>query len=147
MAIKRFSNQDGNIANSTLVTSRDKLYSDIDATFSNKPDGDVYKKLDGAAVTQSVKNLLLTNRGEKPFAYNYGGNLYSLLFENADFFTEKNIEEQITFAIQNYEPRAELLEVTAKSLIDLNDVSVRIVFRIVNTTDTITFETSLSRLR
>jgi len=147
MALKRFSNQDGNLQTTSLVTSRDRVYSDIDALFLNKPDGDLYKKTDAAAVRQAVKNLLLTNHGEKPFNYDYGGDLRALLFENADFFTEKSIEEKVIFAITNYEPRAQVLEVKAKSMPDYNDVSVRIVFRVVNTPEVVTFETSLSRLR
>ena len=62
-----FSIEDGNLQSRSLVTSRNKLYSDIDLTFAKRPSGDVYKKTDGAAVKQSIKNLMLTNLGEKPF--------------------------------------------------------------------------------
>jgi len=146
MAIKKFSNQDGNLSTS-ISTSRDKLYSDIDALMAMRPSGDIYKKVDAAAVRQAVKNLLLTNKGEKPFAYHYGGNLRALFFDQADFFTEKRIEEQVIFTIKNHEPRAKLVSVKAKSMPEYNDVSVKIVFQVVNTPEVVTLETSLARLR
>jgi phage baseplate assembly protein W len=147
MAIKRLSTQDGNLNNAALTTSRDVVYSDLDALFLNRPSGDVYKKTDAAAVRQSVKNLLQTNRGERPFQPDFGADLRSMFFELADYFTEKRIEKQIIIAIENYEPRARIISVDAKSMPEYNDVTVNIVFQIVNTTEVVTMETSLARLR
>ena len=53
------SKEDGNLNTSTLITSRSRLYSDIDLTFTAKPNGEIYKKRDAAAVKQAVKNLLV----------------------------------------------------------------------------------------
>ena len=81
---KAFSIEDGNLQTRSLVTTRNRLYKDIDLSFDHKPtDGtnpttaDVYKKEDAAAVKQAVKNLLMTNFGEKPFNLFYGANLQS----------------------------------------------------------------------
>ena len=60
MAVKAFSIEDGNLS-ASVVTTRSKKYTDIDLTFANRPSGDVYKKVDAAAVKQAVKNLLLTS--------------------------------------------------------------------------------------
>ena len=56
--------EDGNLS-STIRTSRVSTFNDIDLTFEKKPSGDVYKKSDAAAVKQSVKNIISTNRLEK----------------------------------------------------------------------------------
>ena len=78
---KAFSVEDGNQDTSTLRSRRNREYSDIDLSFLKSASGDVFKKTSAAAVKQSVKNLLMTNWGEKPFRPVFGGNLNDLLFE------------------------------------------------------------------
>ena len=75
-----FSIEDGNLDTASITTSRQKSYSDIDMTFAKKGNNDIFKKSDAAAVKQAVKNLLLTNFGEKPFNPEFGGNLNAFLF-------------------------------------------------------------------
>lgn len=144
---RAFSIEDKNLNTSSITTSRTRTYKDIDLTLAIKGNGDVYRKLDAAAVKQSVKNLILTNHGDKPFRYNYGGNLRDLLFDLADDETEVDIESAIISAIQRFEPRAQVINVDARSNPDNNSVSVTIVFNIVNTKEKVTFTTILARLR
>ena len=63
---RQLSIEDGNLS-SSILTSRKKSYSDIDLLFERKPSGDIYQKTDADAVKQSVKNIVSTNRFEKPF--------------------------------------------------------------------------------
>ena len=96
MAIRNaFAVEDKNLSVSTILTSRKVAYKDIDLTFKNKPSGEVFKKQEAAAVKQAVKNLLLTNYGEKPFNPDFGADLRSLLFELADAEIEEEIEPVI----------------------------------------------------
>lgn len=147
MVRKYFAAEDGDLQTRSLVTSRNKLYSDLDLTFTKKPSGDVYRKTDAAAVKQAVKNLLLTNIGEKPFNPFFGGGLNDLLFELADDETNVLLTEQITAAIQNFEPRARLLSIVPNVQPDNNTARVKVEFQIVNTSETVTFETTVIRLR
>lgn len=151
---KAFSVEDGNIQNRSLITTRNRLYKDIDLSFDNKPtDGsnptttDVYKKEDAAAVKQSIKNLLMTNFSEKPFTPKFGANLQALLFDLADDQIETSIDIAIRSAVRNYEPRASIRVIRARSLPDNNSVSVYVEFLIVNTEEVVSFETTISRLR
>ena len=48
---------------------------------------------------------MLTNNYERPFRPNFGANLRGLLFELADDITKLEIRNQITEAIEDYEPR------------------------------------------
>ena len=98
----------------TLVTGKQKEYKDLDLTFSAKPgslnedgvqQGDLYKKTDAAAVIQSVENILLTNRLEKPFNPTYGANLRAMLFDMVETYSERIIRNQIINALQRDEPR------------------------------------------
>lgn len=139
--------EDKNLEKSSIVTGRFRTYSDIDLSFAVKGDGDVYKKLDAAAVKQSVKNIVLTNYYEKPFLPKFGGNVRDLLFELADENTEFEIENAIISSIEKYEPRVNVLSVAAESRPDNNSLAVTILFKVVNTEEEITFTTVLSRLR
>lgn len=146
MAIQRaLSVEDKDLNVASLVTTRDKLYSDIDLSFTLKKNKDVYKKTDAAAVKQAIKNLLMTNKLEKPFDVDYGGDLNRLLFELADEDTASEIYENVQTAIESYEPRAKIVDliVTAEN----NDLNLYLQFRLENTGEMVTFNTSLSRIR
>lgn len=147
MARKYFATEDGDLQTRSLVTSRSRTYSDLDLTFTKKPSGDVYKKTDAAAVKQAVKNLLLTTPGEKPFNPYFGGGLNDLLFELANDETNFLLTEYITAAIENFEPRAKLLSIVPNVTPDNNTARVKVEFQIVNTSETVTLETTVIRLR
>lgn len=147
MVAKSFSIEDGNLQSKSIVTSRNRLFSDLDLTFAKAPSKDVYKKTDAAAVKQSVKNILLTNKTEKPFSPFFGGGLNNYLFELDAFFDESIIEDEVRTAIQNYEPRARVLKVNADIISDRNDIRVTVEFQVVSTLEKVTLEVSLARLR
>ena len=146
MAVKAFSIEDGNLS-ASIVTTRNKKYSDIDLTFTAKPSGDVYKKFDAAAVKQSVKNLLLTSRYEKPFQPNFGANLNSALFALDTDYDPDYIQDLIAEAIAKYEPRARVLEISLNLQPETNALDATIVFQVVNTNETVSVDVSLTRLR
>jgi len=147
MATRAFSIEDGNLNSRSLITPRNKLFSDIDLTFSKRPSGDIFKKIDAAAVKQAVKNLLLTNAFEKPFQPTFGGNLNALLFELVDDESSHEIENVIVETITRFEPRAKVISVVANVEPDYNAVAVTVTFQVVNTEEVVTFETTLTRLR
>lgn len=146
MAVKAFSIEDGNLS-AAIVTTRNKKYSDIDLTFTARPSGDVYKKIDAAAVKQSVKNLLLTSRYEKPFQPNFGANLNSALFALDTDYDPDYIQDLIADAIAKYEPRARVLEISLNLLPETNALDATIIFQVVNTNETVSVDVSLTRLR
>lgn len=148
MAIRKvLSTEDGNLQKTSLVSTRSVDYLDIDLTFNKRPIGDVYKKRDAAAVKQAVKNLLLTDFYEKPFLPFFGANLRGLLFELADEETQEEVRENIINAIQFYEPRVTIEDISVNVLPDQNDMRVSVVFKIISTQEIVTFTTNLSRLR
>lgn len=147
MAITRaLSIEDGNLETS-LISDREIKYSDIDLSFEAKPSGDVYKKLDAAAVKQAVKTVLLTNRFDKPFRPSFGADLQGLLFDLADPLIENDIRDKIIANIQAYEPRARIITLDVRVRPDNHEVNVTITFEIVSTREKITITTSVSRLR
>ena len=144
---KAFSIEDGNLASTTLVVAREQTYSDIDLTFTPKPAGDIYKKLEAADVKQSVKNLLLTNYTDKPFRMGFGGNLNDFLFE-LDTDTDFDLlADQIIQAVDLHEPRAQVLRVDANDYPERNEVAVTVEFQVLSTSELVVLDLTLTRLR
>ena len=145
---KAFSIEDGNLSNAPITTSVKRTNSDIDCSFErNRDTNDVYKKTEAAAVRQSIKNLLMTNRGSVPFKPVYGGDLESFLFQLDTEIESYDIEEAVETQIKLFEPRAVLRRVTANIQSEYNAVSITIVFQVINTTKVVTMELSISRAR
>jgi len=144
---RAFAVEDKNLNQASIIVSRNKLYRDINLSFTVNPSGEIYKKIDAGAVKQSIKNLILTNHFEKPFLPLYGGNLRDLLFELAHSSIGEEITSNITRAIESYEPRAKIVDIRVDNRADYNSIGVTVEFRIVNTEETVIFTTTLVRLR
>jgi len=147
MVSRAFSIEDGNLNKASITVGRKKKYSDIDLTFARRPDNDVYKKTDAAAVRQSVKNILMTNYAERPFLPEFGANLNDFLFNLDTEFDDDLLEESIIRAIEDYEPRAEVLNVKVTTKPDFNSVSATVTFRVLSTNEVLSINLDLTRLR
>lgn len=159
------------LTDNTLVTGRKIVYKDIDLTFSAKSGsldsdgtfrGDLFKKTDTAAVIQSVGNVLLTNRLEKPFAPSFGGDLRAMLFDMVETYSESLIRGQIINALERDEPRVKVTDVQffdgdrlvergAARIFDRdsmrNTVAIKVFFQIDNAEGEFTAQVNMNRLR
>jgi phage baseplate assembly protein W len=148
MATNRaLSQEDGNLNQVPIISSRTAAYSDIDLLFANRPSGDVYKKVDAAAVRQSIKTILLTNHFEKPFLPLFGADLQQLLFDLNDPIVAPTAEREILENLAIYEPRAKPLSVKVSPQRDTNEVVVEVVFQIRSTNEQDSITTKVARLR
>jgi len=124
------------------------VYSDFSTDFSrNVVTGQLNRKTNAEAVKQSLRNLLLTNRYERPFQPQIGSGLTGLLFENYTPGLELRAKKMVEEVFDNYEPRAELLRVDVGGNPDHNTLTFQIKFRIINTTEPETLEIILERTR
>lgn len=89
----------------------------------------VLRKTNVDAVKQSIRNILLTDKGERPFQPNFGGNIRALLFDNATPQTFDFAKQNIRAAIESYEPRADVMDVVISGEIDRNEIFITIVFQ------------------
>ena len=71
-------------AQGTNNSSRsNKTYSDLNLNFTKNPaTKDVARLFDVQAIKRAVKNIILTNKYERPFNSDFGCNLRGFLFEN-----------------------------------------------------------------
>ena len=132
----------------TPVRKRTTLYADLHKDLTVNPiSEDLALKRDEEAVKESIKNLILTDRGERLMQPYIGGNIRAMLFENNTPVVSKMIQERIKTTIETYEPRASLLEVKVTSNIDSNSVKVDIYFYINNIIEPIELTVFLERTR
>ena len=108
---------------------------------------DISKKIDEEAVKESIKNLVLTDRGERFFRPNLGCDVRKQLFENFNIETKIAVETSIKDVITIYEPRCNLISVTVTANNDLNSMQIDILFNIINSPDTITLSVTMERAR
>ena len=112
-----------------------KIYSDIDFTFTKKPvTADVALSYDAQAVSRSIRNLLNTQNYDRLFNPDLGSQITGLLFENISPIVASTMESIITNLITTYEPRARLQSVRVSSQPDQNAYNVSITFYIENAT-------------
>ena len=131
-----------------MPTPSKVIYSDIPISFTAHPiTGNVKKSINRDAVKNSVRNIILTNHGERFFKPKFGGNVTSKLFENASKFTEFNTARSIRIALANYEPRAEIIKVKVTANPDTNNLTVSLKFRVINDPEPITVDVLLERIR
>jgi phage baseplate assembly protein W len=124
------------------------FYSDIDTNLTVNPiSEDVGRITNESAIRRSIKNLLLTDFYERPFKPDIGSNIRKLLFELITPITIELLQKSISDVINNYEPRANLIDVICTPYEDNNAIDVTIIFSIINREEPITMQLSLDRIR
>ena len=113
----------------------------------NHNTGDVTLKSGSNAVKEALKNLILTKKFERPFQPGIGSNIMDLLFEPNDVITEQLIADEIRTTVENYERRAEILDVIVNSDRDGSGYRIKIIFSVANESEPVTFTTFLESTR
>jgi phage baseplate assembly protein W len=134
----------------TFTESKKKIefFSDFTNSFAKTPFGDQLGKLTNErSVSQSLKNLILTNLGERLFQPFVGSNVNAILFENNTEDTLNNLEFYIQNTIENNEPRVNLIQVLVNSGYGENSISITIVYNLINNPEPVSFSFFLKRVR
>jgi len=109
-----------------------KGFKDISMTFQSNPlNRDLIGIKNETAIARSVKNLVLSSQGEKFFNSSFGTRVSKLLFENIDEMTASIIKDEITYVLNTYEPRIQIMEVTVSPNYDENEFATTIQYKIV----------------
>ena len=109
-----------------------KAFRDISATFQANPlNQDLVALRNENAIARSIRNLILTEPGERPFNPVLGSRVSSLLFENLDNQTAFAIKSEISNTIENFEPRVTLNKIQVKPDFENNEFHVSIRYNIV----------------
>tara|TARA_Y100000361_G_scaffold90410_1_gene80418 strand:- start:106 stop:507 length:402 start_codon:yes stop_codon:yes gene_type:complete len=107
-------------------------FSDISASFQINPlNRDLIQLKNANAIARSIRNLIMTVPGERPFNPVLGSQVTSLLFENLDKLTASSIKSEIINTVTNFEPRVRLNEVIVKAQPNNNQFDVQIQYYII----------------
>ena len=132
----------------TVSKKQQEYFSDFLNSFAYSPVNNNLAKISNEeSVKQSLKNLILTSRGERIFQPNIGSGVNNLLFERSTRPTLNSIEFNIQNTIKYNEPRVNIIDVKAKETTNPNAVQVDIVFSMINNPEPISINFILKRVR
>lgn len=115
-----------------------KPFKDLSITFKPHPiTGDLIVSKDLAAIKQSIVNLLLTVKGERPFNSQLGSSLNRLLFEPLDYAIGSLIDSEIRSVLIKYEPRIIVNNVFVAPNFEFNGFDVELEFEVIGREDVI----------
>ena len=107
-------------------------FKDLSASFQTNPlSNDLIALKNESAIARSVRNLVLTGQGERPFQPVLGTGVSRLLFENMDKLTASAIRSEIRTTIENYEPRVEINEIIVEPNPEGNAMDVTLQYFII----------------
>ena len=109
-----------------------RAFKDINLSFKRHPvTNDVVTIRDEDAIKRSVKNIIFTILGEKPFEPNFGSVMSRSLFDLNTNLSEIKISDEIKASLNNYEPRIDNVEVSVTILADSNEMNCTVQYDIV----------------
>ena len=107
-------------------------FKDLSASFQTSPlNNDLIALKNESAIARSVRNLVLTARGERPFQPILGTGVSRLLFDNMDKLTEAAIRSELRTTIETYEPRVEINEIIVEPDFEGNAFHVTLQYFII----------------
>jgi phage baseplate assembly protein W len=109
-----------------------KSFKDVSMTFKVNPlnmDLNILKNEN--AIARSVRNLVLTRKGERFFDSDIGCGVSDLLFELMDDLTSIRIKNEIKDVINQYEPRVNLINVNVSANYDSHSYDIIVRYKIV----------------
>jgi phage baseplate assembly protein W len=132
----------------TITPLRSERYSDFYVNFSkNFGTKDIARLTNEESVISSLKNIILTRKGERLFQPEFGCNISGLLFENFSKFTTDAIETEVRTTVENFEPRIKTIKVRAIESQDNHSIELQLFFITINNPEEISISFLLSRIR
>ncbi len=111
-------------------------FKDLSITFKKHPvTDDLVTVKDKSAVAQSIKGLLLTRRGERPFQPDLGSGLQDLLFEPMDYGSAALIKKEIRETLNRFEPRISITKLMCYPDLMNNGYEVELEYKIIGRED------------
>tara|TARA_R100001460_G_scaffold107973_1_gene157827 strand:+ start:407 stop:808 length:402 start_codon:yes stop_codon:yes gene_type:complete len=131
-----------------IVNRKLRKFNDIDLDFNiNSTTKDINKVSDEAAIKQSIQSLIRTINYERKFHPEIGCQITSLLFDNFEPRLVSIMKTTIQNVINQFEPRARLLNVDIHDASDRNELEVEVKFMITNINAPFSVSTTLKRAR
>ena len=108
-----------------------RAFKDINLSFKRHPvTNDVVTIRDEDAIKRSVRNIIFTIIGEKPFEPEFGSVINDSLFELNTSLNEMKVSDEIKQSLLNYEPRISNIDVTVTVAPDTNEMNCTVQYDI-----------------
>ena len=109
-----------------------RAFKDINLSFKRHPvTNDVLTVRDEDAIKRSVKNIIFTILGEKPFEPDFGSVINDALFDLNTNLSEIRVSDEITQSLLNFEPRINNVIITVTVAPDSNELNCTVQYDIV----------------
>jgi len=136
------------ITRTNVASERKPYYSDFYTNFNVHPQNKrLAKYTNEESVKRSIRNLILTEKYDRPFQPEIGSRINSLLFENMSDTITDQIKKTIEETIQTYEPRARIVDVIVQANEPRHSYDVYIYFEVINSANPVTLNLTLYRVR
>ena len=108
-----------------------RAFKDITLSFKRHPvTNDVVTIRNEDAIKRSVRNIIFTILGEKPFEPNFGSVINESLFDLNTNLSEIRVSDEIRSSLLNYEPRISNIDVTVTVAPDTNEMNCTVQYDI-----------------
>lgn len=132
----------------TATSVKEEIYSDFLVNFNAHPvSGTLLRFVNEVAVSRSIRNLMLTNTGERLYQPDVGSGIRAFLFEPISEVTSIALRGAIEYTIRSHEPRARVLRVSVVTQEERNAYGVTVVYMLINKSDPISVNVTLQRVR
>ena len=109
-----------------------RAFKDINLSFKRHPvTNDLVAIKNEDAIKRSVKNIIFTILGEKPFLPEFGSFVTESLFNLNTEYDSITLEDEILNVLYRFEPRIDNLDVTVEPRPDTNEFEVFVFFDII----------------
>lgn len=132
----------------TALARQPVYYADITNNLDLNPETGYLATLTNAqSIANSIRNLVLTNKYERPYQPSIGSKVQALLFDPNDQSTHSLLVTTLTETIAQFEPRAIAVKIDVDEVIDSNQVNIVVTFSMVNIPQPFNFNIVLKRVR
>ena len=108
-----------------------RAFKDINLSFKRHPvTNDLITVKNEDAIKKSVKNIIFTILGEKPYVPFFGTSVNNSLFELANPLDHIRISDEIKSTLLNYEPRISNIKVNVANYPDSHELNATIQYDI-----------------
>lgn len=111
------------------------IYKDVSFSFIHPATGDLLLATDIEAVKNSIKNIILTPKGTRPFFPEFGTRVNNLLFELASPITASQIKDEIMDGVEKFEKRVSTFQVRVDDDHERNAYRITTTFQMSYGTD------------
>ncbi len=109
-----------------------RAFKDINLSFKRHPvTNDVVAIRNEDAIKRSVRNIIFTILGEKPFSPNFGSVINEAMFDLNTSLSEIKISDEISSSLLTYEPRIDNTSVNVTISPDTHEINCMVQYDIV----------------